>query len=120
MRILETLGAQGEIRMFRVDRVPADARPVQKPAGEAHHVIGHSETGHHHVLVAERVQMFEPAIAPEGMRILYAILETPGQLTHLRDFDTHAPHSFEAGDITMFRRDGEFDPYRYRARGVAD
>ena len=27
MRILETFGAQGEIRMFRVDRVPADARP---------------------------------------------------------------------------------------------
>ena len=27
MRILETFGAQGEIRMFRVGRVPADARP---------------------------------------------------------------------------------------------
>jgi hypothetical protein len=120
MRILETLGAQGEIRMFRVDKIPADARPVQKEAGEAHHIIGHSETGHHHVLVAERVKVFEPAAAPEGMRILYAILESPGQLTHLRHFDTHAPHAFEAGDIIMFRRDREFDPYRDRARGVID
>lgn len=120
MRILETLGAQGEIRMFRVDKIPADARPVQKEEVEDPFVIGHSETGHHHVLVAERVMMFEPANAPEGMRILYAILETPGQLIHLRNYDTHALHSFEAGDIIMFRRDREFDPYRYRARGVAD
>lgn len=120
MRILETLGAQGEIRMFRVDKVPADTSPVKKEAGEAYYVIGHSESGHHHVLVAERVKVFQPANGPEGMRILYAILESPGRLAHLRDFDTHAPHDFEAGDVIMFRCDREFDPYRDRARGVRD
>jgi hypothetical protein len=120
MKILETLGAQGEIRMFRIDKIPAGAKPIQKEPGETHYVIGHSETGHHHVLVGERVRVFEPADAPEGMRILYAILNSPGQLTHLRSYDTHAPHAFEAGDIIMFRRDREFDPYSYRARGIID
>src|SRR5262245_11903670 len=120
MRILETLGAQGEIRMFRIDRVPVDAKRVKKERGEAHYVIGYSETGHHHVLVADRAKVFQDASAPEGMRILYAILESAGQLTHLRGFDTHAPHGFEAGHVIMFRCDREFDPYGARARGVGD
>ena len=45
------------------------------------------------------------------MRILYAILKSPAQLEHLRDFDTHAPHVFEAGAVIMFRCDRELDPF---------
>ena len=71
--------------------------------------IGHSESGHHHVLVADGAKLFQDANAPEGMRVLYAILKSPGQLKHLRDFDTHAPHVFEAGNVIMFRCDREFD-----------
>ena len=71
MKILETLGAQGEIRMFRIDTIPADAKPLAKENGQF--IIGHSETGHHHVLEAERVKVFEAEKAPEGMRILYAL-----------------------------------------------
>jgi len=65
--------------------------------------------GHHHVLVADRAKVFQGASAPAGMRILYAILESSGQLTHLRDFDTHAPHRFDVGTVIMFRGDREFD-----------
>jgi hypothetical protein len=54
------------------------------------------------------------------MRVLYAILKSPGQLKHLRDFDTHAPHVFEAGDVIMFRCDRELDPFGGRARGIFD
>ena len=106
--------------MFRVDQVPADAKPVRKEPGKAHHVNGHSESGHHHVLVADRAKVFQDVSVPEGMRILYAILGSPGQLTHLREFDTHAPHMFEAGTVIMFRCEREFDPYRGRARGILD
>lgn len=118
MRILETLGAQGEIRMFRVDEIPASAKPMAKENG--HFIIGHSETGHHHVLEAERVAVFADPDAPQGMTILYAILETPGSLNHLRGHDTHAPHAFEPGDKIMFRTDREYDPYAELARRVAD
>jgi hypothetical protein len=54
------------------------------------------------------------------MRILYAILKSPAQLEHLRDFDTHAPHVFEAGAVIMFRCDRELDPFGGRARGIID
>ncbi|OJF97611.1 hypothetical protein [Pararhizobium antarcticum] len=118
MRIIETLGAQGEIRMFRVDEIPGNAVPMKKENG--HFIIGHSETGHHHVLEAERVQVFQQPDAPQGMTILFGILESPGSLTHLRGHDTHAPHAFEPGDKIMFRTDREYDPYAELARRVAD
>jgi hypothetical protein len=118
MRIIETLGAQGEIRIFRVDEIPARATPMKEENG--HFIIGHSETGHHHVLDAERVSVFVDPEAPQGMTILYAILDSSGSLNHLRGHDTHAPHSFEAGDKIMFRTDREFDPYAELARRVAD
>lgn len=117
MKILETLGAQGEVRMYRIDAIPSDARPVQKDRGMW--IIGQSETHHDHVLEAERVQVFEAPAAPEGMRVLYALLETPGQLKHLRGHDTHEPHAFQPGAY-MFRTDREYDPYAELARRVAD
>lgn len=118
MRILETLGAQGEIRMFRVDEIPASAKPMAKENG--HFIIGHSEDGN--TLGFENVMVagFADPDAPQGMTILYAILETPGSLNHLRGHDTHAPHAFEPGDKIMFRTDREYDPYAELARRVAD
>lgn len=118
MRILETLGAQGEIRMFRVDEIPSRATPMKKEAGA--YIIGHSKTGHHHVLEAERVAVFTDPEAPQGMTILYAILESAGELVHLRDHDTHRSHAFKSGDKIMFRTDREYDPYEDLARRVAD
>ena len=117
MKILETLVAQGEIRAYRIDAIPADVKPL--PAGKGGFIVGHSETGHHHVLVAKRAQVFEAKEAPQGMRVLYALLESPGELKHMREFDTHAPQVFEPGAY-MFRTDREFDHYAELARRVAD
>ena len=117
MKILQTLGAQGEIRTYKIDKIPGNVKPLHRENGQL--IIGHSETGHHHVLEAERVQVFEADTAPEGMRVLYALLETPGELKHLRGFDTHAPQAFEPG-VYMFRTDREFDPYAELARRSAD
>ena len=63
-----------------LDQVPAGAKPVKKERGAAHYVIGHSESGHHPVLVADGAKLFQDANASEGMRVLYAILKSPGQL----------------------------------------
>lgn len=117
MVIIETLGAQGEIRMYRIAAMPGKVTPMARENG--HLIIGHSETGHHHVLVAERAEVYEADTAPDGMRVLYALLETPGELRHLRDYDTHAPHHFEPG-VYMFRVDREYDHYAELARRVAD
>ena len=118
MKILETLGAQGEVRMFRIDEIPSHALPMEKERG--HWIIGHSESGHDHILEAERVSVFADPDAPQGMTVLYAILDSAGTLEHLRGHDTHAPHAFEPGDKIMFRTDREYDPYAELARRVAD
>jgi hypothetical protein len=53
------------------------------------------------------------------MRVLYALLETPGELRHLRGYDTHGSHFLEPGSY-MFRTDREYDPYAELARRVRD
>lgn len=118
-KITQSIGAQGEIRIFGVDDLPASGLlPLQRENG--HMIIGHSETGHHHVLVADRAQVSVSEKAPEGTRILYAILESPGELKHLREHDTHKSHHFPAGSKIMFRTDREFDPYAELARRSMD
>jgi len=117
MNIIKALGAQGEVRIFKVDALPDGLKPFAKEDG--HYIIGHSETSHHHILVAERAEVYEAPNAPQGMRVLYALLESPGELKHLRSHDTHGSHHFEPG-IYMFRNDREYDPYAELARRVAD
>ena len=118
-KLMEHYARQGEVLILKL---ADDAKLPNWPAlamEGGNLIVGHSETGHHHVLVAERAQVFEAEKAPEGMRVLYALLESPGELKHLRGFDTHAPQTFEPGAY-MFRTDREYDPYAELARRVAD
>lgn len=83
-------------------------------------VIGHSETGHHHVLDrADGVTVNVLERAPEGMRILRAILEEPTRLIHQRPHDTHETIDLAPGEYE-FRIAREFDHYAELARQSAD
>ena len=111
--------AQGEIQITRLPdgfTIPKSAKPLKKEACKL--IIGHSETGHHHVL--ERpAAVHIAADTPDGMRILYAILAEPNALIHERGFDTHAPQPLQPGAYE-FRIGREFDPYKEIARRQAD
>jgi hypothetical protein len=109
--------AQGEVRYFRVAAMPDGLKPLARENGQF--IIGHSETGHHHVLIVDSAAVFEAQDAPEGMRVLYALLDTPGELRHLRDYDKHRSHFLEPG-VYMFRTDREYDPYAEMERRAAD
>jgi hypothetical protein len=109
--------AQGEITVRRVETLPADVRAVALEAGKF--IIGHSETGHHHVMDRHAKTVFESTKAPAGMRVLYAVLESTGELVHERGHDTHETIAFEPG-IYEFRLGREYDPYAELARRVAD
>lgn len=118
MKTFQKTAAQGEITIIRL------GAKTQVPAGEAlameggKLIIGHSETGHHHVL--ERPAKVTVAkTAPDGMRILYAILDEPNALIHERSFDTHETIALEPG-VYEFRIGREFDPYAEIARRQAD
>jgi hypothetical protein len=117
MKTFQNHAAQGEISIRRVDALPDGVKPFAAENGK--YIIGHSETGHHHVLVAECPQVFEAATAPAGMRILYAVLDQAAELVHLRGHDTHETIHHEPG-IYEYRIGREFDPYAELARRVAD
>jgi hypothetical protein len=84
-----------------------------------HFIIGHSETGHHHVIDARGASVAVMSGAPEGMRVLRAILKNPTSLDHLRDHDTHESIVLEPG-MYEFRSGREYDPYQEIARRQAD
>ena len=117
MKTFINSAAQGEITIRRVETLPADVKPLALEAGKF--IIGHSETGHHHVMDRHDKTVFESTKAPAGMRILYAVLDSAAELTHERGHDTHEPISFAPG-IYEFRLGREYDPYAELARQVAD
>lgn len=108
--------AHGEMNFVRVDGfTPSEFAPFTDKTASGGFIIGHSETGHHHVLsgdvdVMERVS--------DGMRILYAIVKSPAKL-HQDAANPHEAQTVEPGEylITTAR---EYDPFLQQARRVAD
>lgn len=114
----EVICAQGEITVFRIIG--------DMPGGLINHteidklgrpIISHSESGNHHVLDG-CVAVMEKPDAPEGMRILYALLEEPTALIQDAS-DAHGSHMLDPG-IIEFRIAREFDPFAEQVRRVAD
>ena len=114
----EVICAQGEITVFRITG--------EMPEGLIKHVdidrkgrpiISHSESGNHHILDAA-VMVMEKPDAPQGMRILYALLDEPTMLIQDAS-DAHGSHDLPAG-LYEFRIAREFDPFAEQVRRVAD
>lgn len=105
--------AQGELFIRRIAAAPEGCTPVE-PDG-SRWIVGHSETGHHHVLDRATCDVVAgPARAnPEGMAILYAIVREPTRLEHLRPTDTHEPLMLAPG-VYEIRPGREFSPEGWR------
>lgn len=118
MKTFNLVAAQGEITIRRIVGTGGAGRPLKLEAGKL--VIGHSETGHHHILEHSRgVSVTVLERAPEGMRILHAIIDEPNKLIHERGHDTHEAIELPAGEYE-FRIAREFDPYAELARKSMD
>jgi hypothetical protein len=122
MQNFKLVAAQGEITIRRIGGVPKRPSwkgytPLKQEGGR--YIVGHSETGHHHVLTAAGAAVGVLDKPPEGMRILRVILDNPNVLEHLRPFDTHEPITLEPGEYE-FRIGREYDPYKELARRQAD
>lgn len=117
MKAFSKVAAQGEITIRRVEQI-GDGSPLELE--DERLVIGHSETGHHHVLERnDGVTVTVAKTAPVGMRILYAIVSEPNALIHMRGHDTHEAIALQPG-MYEFRSGREYDPYAELARRVAD
>lgn len=117
----ELIGDQGEVTIVRIDALPADAiiANVEKDSS-GHHIISHSESGHHHILTSrgEDIAVMESRTAPAGMKILYAILKNP------QSFEQTAPVPHEKFDLPTgvyeFRINRDYDPFSQQARRSMD
>lgn len=121
MKSFKKIAAQGEITIIRLGNVPRNKKlpGTEMKAEHGKFIVGHSETGHHHVIEAKGANVAVLDRAPEGMRVLRAILENPTLLDHLRDHDTHESIQLEPG-LYEFRIGREYDPYQEIARRQAD
>ncbi len=108
MKTFENVCAQGDIIILRVDALPKDVEQVQPEDGKV--IVTHSETGHHHVMEAERVQMYR---LPEEIYECFLVVREETDLVHLRSFDTHEPITFKPGTYKV-RRQREYTPEGFR------
>lgn len=111
------IGAQGEITIIQLDAMPEGFahKPVERTAKGW--IISHSESGHHHILTGGDV-MERTDWVPDGMQVLYALLDAPASLIQ----DAQVPHGgydLPAG-FYEFRISREYDPFAEQARRVAD
>ncbi len=91
--------AQGDVMLVPIVAVPADAKQLDAENGA--HIITHSETGHHHVVMdRDDVRHFS------GMDIFtgFLSLDKPALLEHLRTNHTHAPIELDAGHYVIKRQ----------------
>ena len=110
-------GAQGEVNHYRIDALPEGLIPNTERDNRGRPIVGHSETGHHHVLDGV-LALLEAPNPPEGMRILYALLEQPTALAQDAG-DAHETQVLEPG-LYEFRISREYDPFADQIRRVAD
>jgi hypothetical protein len=108
------------IRHGEVMLVPVDTVPVGACERVTSCIVGHSESGHHHVL--DSAQEFSQLVAADGA--LYVDLEGPTRLWHQKDHDQHRDLEVPAGAWRVVRKT-EFDvastvDHTPRVRPVSD
>jgi hypothetical protein len=114
-----TAFAQGEIYARKIETLPEGLVAFTERSATGEWVISHSESGHHHLLGAEGVEVMERTTdVPKGMRILYALVKEPTKL-YQDAAVPHGTHEVNPG-IYEFRIAREYDPIMEQARRVAD
>lgn len=95
--------AQGDILLTKIDSLPDGLKAFGSEDG--HYIVAHSETGHHHVLSIDDVDVFQAAIDDF---VLYVVAKKDTVLRHMRSFDTHEPLKLDGGSIYRINRQREY------------
>lgn len=110
MKTFDQVCAQGDIYITRIAALPAGVVPVAPEGGRV--IVTHSETGHHHVMLAERTRAYSVPQS-KGMEVILHVLEGGDTLEHLRPHDTHEAIQFAPG-FYQVRRQREYVPEGFR------
>ena len=114
----KVIGQQGEVRIIKIEAMPDGISTKEVEPFNGGFIISHSESGHHHVLTGGNV-LERTDDVPQGMQILYAILDEPEALVQDAPGNPHKSISLDAG-FYEFRISREYDPFTEQARRVAD
>jgi len=113
MKTFDKIAAQGDVMFIRRESLPANLMAYKPENGKV--VVTHSETGHDHVMVLDRLD--DPAVEmfndKDNALISWLKVNRPTALEHLRPHDTHAPILFNPG-IYEVRRQREYSPEGWR------
>lgn len=110
MKTINEACAQGELYITRVEALPPGVTKAGTPPDFL--VVGHSESGHHHVMDPTRTTLYR---LPEEIYELFLVVGEGGDtLTHLRPTDTHEPIFFPQGTYRV-RRQREYTPEGLRS-----
>lgn len=108
MKTFNNICAQGDILIRRITELPNGVEKIEPENGRI--IVTHSETGHHHVMDANVVEMYT---LPDDIMKCLLVVNDPTTLEHLRNFDTHEPILFQPG-IYEVRRQREYTPEGFR------
>lgn len=95
---------------------PVDSIPEDMTTRESRSIIGHSKSGHHHVVVSEKP--FE-VMAENDKHDLYIRLFAPAEVIHQKTFDIHETQILAPGDYAIYHKT-EYDPFKDVVRAVFD
>jgi len=114
--------AHGEVNFFKITEGGIDLKDyvdLTEVNESGDYIVGHSESGHHHLLGRESVKVFKKKRPrSEGMEMLYAVVE---KATNIKQ-DAANPHGsqiIEPGQY-LIGISREYDPFAQQARRVAD
>ena len=102
--------AQGDILIIPVSYLPTGLKPAQ--AADGYYVVGHSETGHHHVIERTRAEVYEAA--DDAFCAWIKTLGDGANVIHQRPFDTHETVAMEPNRMYKIRRQREYVPQGFR------
>lgn len=120
-KFFKKTAAQGDIYICRIESLPEGV--VRSASEDGVVVIAHSETGHHHVMDADKVEMYQfPSLLDDVIASTNAtlnksmpatslvdrfiVVKEETSLRHLRDYDTHED-IYHAPGIYQIRRQRE-------------
>ena len=110
-----TIAAQGDLMFRVVDSIPATA--VLVPAENGRLIVGHSETGHNHVIEIDRPETPAAELYRDPNESMMAWLKIGADgalIEHKRSFDTHDPIRFSPGMLYEVRHQRSQTPEGWR------
>lgn len=107
------VAAQGELTITKLDKPPKELGTPVAPVGKDL-IVGHSETGHHHVVDADCATLTRLDEFTSYLKVTKAT-----KIVHQRNFDTHPSIALQPG-MYEFRTGREFDPFEDVIRKSAD